>query len=122
MDATLIEKLIDAIQAHTEAIHLNTKAIKFHADVVGYKADNENPPAADGKGRAVKLQLVQPAPAEDQPLVEITIDQVKSALNSFATKYGKEKAMAFIAKYAVSKKPADIPKERYADLINEASK
>ena len=106
-------KLIDAIELLTKAIH-------YHADVIGYQADKENPPAADGKGRAIKLELVQEAPPEDEPLVTITLDQVRSALNDYAKKHGKEKAMAFVAKYAETKKPADIDPARYGDLIREA--
>jgi hypothetical protein len=106
-------KLIDAIE-------LLAKAIGYHADVIGYQADRENPMAADGKGRAIKLELVQEAPPEDEPLITITLDDVRAVLNSYAKRHGKEKVMDFVGKYSETKKPADIDPARYGDLIREA--
>jgi hypothetical protein len=114
MESTeLSAKLIDSI-------NLLTKAIHYHADVVGYRADNINPPATDGNGRAVQLELKQEAPPEDAPLITISLDDVRAALNAYATKHGKEKAMEFISKYSPSKKPADIDPTQYGQLIKEA--
>lgn len=91
-----------------EAINLQTKAIQYLADVIGYKADEKN----NGK---VKLDMK----IDKEPPVTYTLDQIKAALNAYARKAGKDKALEFVNKFAGSNNPADIPENKYSEVMEE---
>jgi len=111
MDDLNIEKL-------NESIQLLTKAIDYYARVIGYKADGENPAGADGKS-TVKLEHIEALPAADMPMVVLTIDAVRDALNVYAQKHGKEKTFAALKPFAATLNPSDIPVHQYKELIDK---
>ena len=97
----------------TEAIALNTKAINYHANVVGFKADDENPTDSEGKQK-VKLEAEVKGKQED-----ITFNHIKTAINMYAKSEGRDDALAMVAKFTTggTQDIKDIPEEKWHDFF-----
>ena len=120
------ELIIEELAGIREAIELLTKAIDYHARVIGYKADAENPKDEDGR-LTVKLDHQEETKLPEEPVNEkqesskknLTIDDVKQAVNQLARK-DKDAAISIVKKYAETVKLEDIKADDYFSLIKEA--
>ena len=94
---TFGEKLINSID-------LLTKAIQYHADVIGMEGD--------------KAKLTAEISLPDK---SYTLDDIKSTLNKYAKREGKDAALALVKRFAGSHNPADIKEADYPKIIAEAA-
>ena len=99
------EKLVSEIDALS-------KAITYLADVIGYKTDDKNPTV---NGKAV---VTLRAEGKEKTY---TIEEIKAALNKFASSNGKTKTMKLVKSYAKSHNPDDIPEDEYPRIMAEIS-
>jgi len=88
-----------------ETLELQTKAIYYLANVIGHKADDENPTDSAGK-QEVKLDAVVTTKTEtlEEDHKAVTFEHIKTAINMYAKKAGKEAALELVAKYAKGSK------------------
>jgi hypothetical protein len=104
-----------------ESIELLATAIRYHADVIGFQADEDNPAGEDGK-QQVTLEHAAQIPEMDEPLVKpLTFAQVKSRVNEFAKIAGKEKTLKLVKKYAGSHDLHELKESDYHLLYEEMS-
>ena len=102
---TLTTELINAIDRHSAAI-------KYAADKIGFALDKIYPEAA-------AEITIDPLPfVKDE---KVTIEQVKEALNAYARKTSKDEALALVEKYAGSYNPAEIPEDKFIEVLKDAA-
>jgi len=109
--------LVDAIDKLADRVEYNTKAVRYLADCYGFTGDQINP-------GEVKLEKDAEIP-RDTPIVKeckpYTFDQIRSKMNAYAKKHGKDEAMKLVEKYAASMDLKDVKESDYTDLAREAA-
>lgn len=93
----------------SESIVTLATAINYLADSIGNKGDGITAHIADPE---------VPEKVEVNPAV--SMDQIKTALNTFSKKHGKEKAIAVLDEFTDgTHRPQDVKPEEYDKLIGE---
>lgn len=125
-----------------------TNAITYMSNVIGHKADDQNPTTEDGKAAvtasaAFKQEVVKkvheetfkegeshtlpatekpkdtPPEAEEKPAINYNIGHVKHALNKLASLGQMEKASAILTQYAGGMDIEKLKEEDYNTVIEE---
>lgn len=93
----------------SESIVTLATAILYLADSIGNKGDG------------ITTKIVDPEVLEKKDInPAVTLDQIKTALNTFAKKHGKEKAIAVLDEFTDgTHRPQDVKPEEYNKLIGE---
>jgi hypothetical protein len=103
----------DTLTELCQAIDRHSAAIKYAADKIGFAMDNLHPEAA--------AEITIDPKSFEKPGKEISFDDIKTALNAYAKKEGKEKALELVNKFAGSANPKDIPEDKYSEVIQNAA-
>jgi hypothetical protein len=110
------QQWVEAIDRQTVAMDRLVTAIKYMADIIGFRGDDINPKTPDGKAM-VTIEIDQPLPKDDEPLITYTLADLKDALNGYVRKVGKDKAMEYVNQYSISGKVTDIHPDNYNKVI-----
>ncbi len=106
------------------SIDLLTKALNYHADVIGYKADNANTQDKVTISAEIKEEVLTAKSATTKVPFDVSLKDVKEALNKMAKTEGttKEDVLALVVEFTGdSYNPADIPEDRYEDILKRTS-
>jgi hypothetical protein len=118
-----------------------TAALKYLADVVGYGVDKKlseagimakdahpgmtvsAPVEEEKKESELDPNPAQAAEKKAEPAknAEPTVEDVRAAMNAYAKREGKNKALALIDRYSPTRKVDDIAPDRYGELLMEAA-
>ena len=143
----IIRDMVAAQNRTAEAIDRMTAALKYLADVVGYGVDRKlseagimakdahpgmtvsGPAESPLDPNTTKAPLPDPPPASQREgekkaepaKAEPTVEDVRAAMNAYAKREGKNKALALIDRYSPTRKVDDIAPDRYGELLMEAA-
>lgn len=109
-----------------DALALLAQAIRYHADVIGYKADADNK-GPDGKAIVTLETNCLPSDNGHETAVigaeepHVTIEDVKKALKQVVAAKGKKEAERLISLYSDGKGFSSIKTDDYSNIIKEAT-
>lgn len=135
----IIRDMIAAQNRTAEAIDRMTAALKYLADVVGFGVDRKlseagimakdahpgmtvSGPAEENSPSPTDAGQPPPGGGRAEPAKnEPTVEDVRAAMNAYARREGKSKALALIDRYSPTRRVEDIAPERYGELLMEAA-
>lgn len=135
---TLLKELVDQTANAAQAMNRMTDAIIYLADVIGSKGDAAKMIISAPVPAELTDSELDPAPAEEEPKPttkketttkggtekpgksEASLEDVRAAMNAYARKNGKAKALELIDRYSPTRRVEDINPAQYGELLMEA--